>query len=149
VRNPADYIRLSALLLVGILISVLSESLHRSKERLALTVVELQRSDEMLVESERRYRSLFENMSDGFAYCRMVFDQEGHPINFVYIVANAAFAAQTGVQYVEGKKASEVFPGIAEAHPELIEIYGRVSLTGQPERFEIDANSPNHRQPRH
>ena len=138
VRNPADYVRLSALLLVGVLISVLSESLHRSKEQLALSVAELQRSDEMLVESERRYRSLFENMSDGFAYCRMIFDREGHPTDFVYTVANAAFAEQTGVENVEGKKATEVFPGIAEAHPELLEIYGRVSLTGRPERFEIE-----------
>ena len=138
VRSPVDYVRLAALLLVGVLISILSESLHRSKERLALSAVELQRSDDMLVESERRYRSLFENMSDGFAYCRMVFDQHGHPIDFVYIVANAAFAAQTGVENVEGKKATEVFPGIAEAHPDLIEIYGRVSLTGRPERFEIE-----------
>ena len=137
-RHPVDYVRLAALLLVGVLISLLSESLHRSKERIAVSVRERQRSDEMLVESERRYRSLFENMSDGFAYCQMIFDEQGQPIDFVYIGANAAFAAQTGVEDVEGKKASEVFPGIAEAHPELIETYGRVSLTGRPERFEIE-----------
>ena len=136
--NPVDYIRLGALLLIGVMISIFSESLHRSKERLAVSVKELERFDEMLVESERRYRSLFENMSDGFAYCRMIFDQQGHPIDFVYIVANSAFASQTGVKNVEGKKATELFPGIREAHPELIEIYGRVSLTGRPERFEIE-----------
>jgi PAS domain S-box-containing protein len=138
VRHPVDYVRLAALLLVGLLISLLSESLHRSKERVAVSVKERQRSDEMLVESERRYRSLFENMTDGFAYCRMVFDEQGHPIDFVYVVVNAAFGAQTGLENVVGKKATEAIPGFKEAHPELFEIYGRVSLTGRPERFDIE-----------
>jgi len=30
-----------------------------------------------------------------------------------------------------------VIPGFWKDHPELFEIYGRVSLTGRPERFEI------------
>ncbi|HXP82142.1 MAG TPA: PAS domain S-box protein [Verrucomicrobiae bacterium] len=138
VRHPVDFVRLVALLLVGVLISLLSESLHRSKERVAVTVRERRRSDEMLVESERQYRSLFENMSDGFAYCRMVFNEQGHPVDFVYVVVNAAFGAQTGLENVVGKKVTEAIPGIAEAHPELFEIYGRVSLTGRPERFDIE-----------
>jgi PAS domain S-box-containing protein len=137
-RNPVEYVRLTALLLVGILISFLSESLHRSKERLALSVTELQRADEMLVESERRYRSLFENMSDGFAYCRMLFDAKGRPVDFLYIVVNAAFGEQTGLKGVEGRKATELFPKIKETHSELFEIYGRVSQTGKSERFEIE-----------
>jgi PAS domain S-box-containing protein len=137
-NNAVEYVRLSGLPLVGTLISLLSESLHRSKERLALSVTELQRADEMLVESERRYRSLFENMSDGFAYCRMLFDPKGRPLDFVYIVVNAAFAEQTGVKNVEGRKATVLFPKIKETHPELFEIYGRVSQTGKSERFEIE-----------
>src|SRR5208283_670667 len=32
---------------------------------------------------------------------------------------------------------TEVIPGIREANPELFETYGRVSLTGKPERFEM------------
>ena len=38
---------------------------------------------------------------------------------------------------VIGKPATEVFPMIKEAIPELFLIYGRVSLTGTPESFEI------------
>ena len=37
---------------------------------------------------------------------------------------------------VVGKKVSEVIPGLQESDPELLEIYGRVALTGKPERFE-------------
>ena len=38
---------------------------------------------------------------------------------------------------VVGKKVSEVIPGLRESNPEMFEIFGRVALTGNPERFEI------------
>jgi PAS domain S-box-containing protein len=41
------------------------------------------------------------------------------------------------LENVAGKKVTEVIPGIKESHPELFEIYGRVALTGKPEKFEI------------
>ena len=36
------------------------------------------KSEEALQESEERYRGLFENMSEGFAYCKMIFEN-GEP----------------------------------------------------------------------
>ncbi len=83
-------------------------------------------------------RLLFQNMLDGFAYCRMLFDERGRPEDFVYLDVNGAFERLTGLHDVVGKRVSEVIPGIREAHPELLETYGRVVRTGQPERFEID-----------
>jgi len=91
----------------------------------------------LLVESEGRYRSLFEHMLEGFAYCKMLFDDHGRPIDFIYLAVNSAFKKLTGLDNVAGKRVTEVIPGIKESQPELIEIYGRVALTGQPERFEI------------
>lgn len=88
--------------------------------------------------SENRYRSLFENMQDGLAYCKMLFDDNGHPEDFVYLNVNAAFERLTGLKNVVGKKVTEVIPGIKESHPELFDIYGRVALTGKAERFEIE-----------
>jgi hypothetical protein len=35
-----------------------------------------------------------------------------------------------------GKKVAEVIAGIREPDPGLLEIYGRVALTGKPEQFE-------------
>jgi PAS domain S-box-containing protein len=93
-------------------------------------------AEEALKESERRYRSLFENMTNGYAYCRM-FYQDGRPVDFQYINVNKAFEKQTGLTGVEGKLVSEVIPGILESDPELFERYGRVALTGIPESFEM------------
>ncbi len=89
---------------------------------------------------EARYRSLFENMLDGFAYCQMVFVDE-RPEDFIYLEVNSAFERLTGLKDVVGKRVSEVIPGIRESHPELLEAYGRVSLTGERERFELHLES--------
>ena len=89
-----------------------------------------------LRESEELYRSLFENMLNGFAYCRMLFDQ-GHPKDFIYLDVNSAFEKLTGLNDVVGKKVSEVIPGIQQSDPELFETYGRVASTGNPEKFEL------------
>jgi len=88
-----------------------------------------------LRESERRFRSLFEHMLDGYAYCRMLFE-DGRPEDFVYLDINPAFEKLTGLRDVIGKKVSEVIPGVQESNPELFEIYGRVADSGRPERFE-------------
>ena len=89
-----------------------------------------------LQESEELYRSLFKNMLNGFAYCRMLFDQEGKPQDFMYLNVNGAFESLTGLKNVVGRKVSEVIPGIQKSDAGLFEIYGRVALTGKPEKFE-------------
>lgn len=82
------------------------------------------------------YKSFFENSLDGLAYCEMVFDVQGKPVDFVYRVINKNFEAFTGLKDPVGKKVTELVPEIRTSNPELFEIYGRVSLTGKPERFE-------------
>jgi len=92
-------------------------------------------------ESERRYRSLFENMLEGFAHCEMVFDERGRPIDFVYLAVNSTFEKLTGLRNVVGRKFTEIIPEGKDSHRELLERYGRVALTGMPERFEIEVKS--------
>jgi len=94
------------------------------------------RGAEALRESEATYHSLFDNMLNGIAYCRILFEN-GRPRDFVYLSVNHAFETQTGLKNVVGRKVTEVIPGIREADPGLFETYGRVAMTGQPEQFEI------------
>jgi diguanylate cyclase (GGDEF)-like protein/PAS domain S-box-containing protein len=98
-------------------------------------ITEHRRAENAISESERRYRLLFDNMLEGFAYCQMLYEN-GQPQDFIYIDVNAAFERLTGLKDVIGKKASEAIPGIHESNPELFEIYGRVASSGKPERFE-------------
>jgi two-component system CheB/CheR fusion protein len=105
---------------------------------IARDITERKRAEEVLRKSEKRYHSLFENMLEGFAYCKMLYDDLGSSADFVYLDVNSAFERLTGLENVKGKRATELIPGIKESTPELIEIYGRVALTGKPERFEID-----------
>jgi len=100
-----------------------------------VNITENKNAQEQLKVSEDLFRKLFENMLNGFAYCKMLYE-EGHPPDFIYINVNEAFESLTGLKDVKGKKVSEVIPGIQEADPELLERYGRVAVTGKPEVFE-------------
>jgi PAS domain S-box-containing protein len=85
--------------------------------------------------SELRYRSLFENMLDGYAHCRMILE-DGAPADWVYLDVNPAFERLTGLREVVGRKGTEIVPGLREKSRDLLEIYGRVASTGVPERHE-------------
>ena len=90
-----------------------------------------------LRESEARYRSLFDNQINAFCRCRMIFDEQGRPVDFEYLETNRAFETMSGFDEVVGKKVSEIIPGALDAHPEMFAAYGRVATTGIPEKFEL------------
>ena len=83
-------------------------------------------------------RLLFDNMLEGYAYCRMIFDAEGQPEDFIYLDVNRAFGELTGLTDVECRRVTEIIPGIKDSNPEVFTTYADVVRTGVPTRFEVD-----------
>ncbi len=96
------------------------------------------RQEEALAESEAKYHALFYNMVDGAAYHRVVVDENGEPVDYVFLDVNRAFERQTGLKREEviGRRVTDVIPGVRDAKPDFIGIYGRVALTGRVVEFE-------------
>ena len=113
------------------------EELEQRVKELENEALERKPAEEALRESEQRYRSLFENMLNGFAYCQLLY-KDGRPYDFIYLDVNKAFGELTGLQNVVGKRVTKAIPGIKEATPELFDIYAKVAETGSPEQFEIN-----------
>ncbi len=97
-------------------------------------IFERKQTEEALRESEQRYRSLFESMDEGFALCEMIYDLQGKPIDFRYLVVNPAFGKLTGlpVDQLVGRTVKEVIPGIESF---WIESFDSVVQSGRDERF--------------
>jgi PAS domain S-box-containing protein len=86
---------------------------------------------------EARYRTLFESVDEGFCVIEMIFEPEtGRPCDYRFIEANPAFERHTGLVGAVGRTARELVPNLDDF---WFTTYGRVSLTGEPERFESHA----------
>ena len=93
--------------------------------------------DEAIKASEIKYRTLFENMSSGFALHRIVLDDNEKPVDYIFEEINSAFTVHTDLTTeIIGKRVTKVHPGIEKMKPDFIGIYGKVALTGKPAQFE-------------
>ncbi|CAG0944441.1 hypothetical protein ANRL1_01763, partial [Anaerolineae bacterium] len=93
------------------------------------------RAEEALRQSEARYRSLFNSMTEGFALHEIICNDQCLPCDYRFIEVNPAFERFTGLtrEAVLGRTVSEVLP---HNEPYWVEIYGKVALTGEPVHFE-------------
>ncbi len=62
-------------------------------------------AEEALRQGEERLRSLFENMLNGFAYCRMIYEGD-EPVDFIYLDVKRSFKELTGLGEVVGRRAT-------------------------------------------
>lgn len=99
-------------------------------------ITERKLAENLLHESEEEFRGLFSNALNGVAVHQIVLDEKGKPIDYIFLKANASFEAQTGLKVADiiGRRVTEVIPGMDKSP--LIDIYGKVALSGKPIIFE-------------
>ncbi|MBF0258101.1 MAG: transporter substrate-binding domain-containing protein [Desulfamplus sp.] len=109
-----------------------------SNKRLTAEIYLRKAIEESLRKSEKKYRLLFENMMNGFALHEIVVDNQGKPVDYIFLEINSAFEHLTGLKHdnIIGRKVTEVLPGIEHDTSDWIGQYGKVALTGQELRFE-------------
>ncbi|MBN2717599.1 MAG: PAS domain S-box protein [Deltaproteobacteria bacterium] len=104
-------------------------------------VTEQRQAELALKESEQKYRSLFQNMINGFALHEIVLDDRGMPVDYIFLEANESFEKITGLKRnaIIGKKVTDVLPGIEKDPANWIGRYGEVALTGKMIQFDQEA----------
>jgi len=85
-----------------------------------------------------KYRHLFENLPDPFAYHQVVTDKEGDPVDYIFLEVNTAFEEMIGLKRdkVIGEKVTDVLMGTGKSDCGWLDAYGKVILSGKPARFE-------------
>jgi PAS domain S-box-containing protein len=109
--------------------------LSLSNIQLAKEISERKLAEGALKESEEKYRSLFNEMIEGFALHEIICNAKGIPVDYRFLLINPSFEKLTGLRAEEaiGKTVLQVLPG---TEPYWIEAYGKVALTGKPVTFE-------------
>ncbi len=112
---------------------------------IAYDVTEIVKMEEALKKSEARYHFLFENIQEGYICCRLLFDKNNNPIDFVFLEINRAFEKFTGLkkEAVLGKKITAVMPDVLVSNSEFFEILNRISTSGKNEEFKLFFKSLN------
>ncbi|MEK7952269.1 GAF domain-containing protein [Luteolibacter soli] len=100
--------------------------------RQAADLIERRSSEEALQTSERRYRTLFDSIDEGFCTIEVIFNEAGHPIDYRFLQVNPSFVRLTGINDAVGRTMREI---TTDHEPHWFETYGRIVKTGEPERF--------------
>ncbi|MHB8124095.1 MAG: HD domain-containing phosphohydrolase [Desulfitobacteriaceae bacterium] len=84
------------------------------------------------------FKSVINNMPQGFAYHEILCNKDGQPKDYVFLQVNNEFANIIGMdsRNIIGKKASELFLGIREEF-DYLAIYGYIAIKGGNKEFTI------------
>ena len=96
-------------------------------------ITDRKRAEEALAESEHRYRTLFDTMDEGFCVVEFIDGPEGALSDYVHVEANRAYALNSGLEDIVGKRLREVLDEDVDI---WLGLFRDVLLTGDPIRFE-------------
>ncbi len=79
-----------------------------------------------------------ETLPNAFSRHRVVLDDQGNPVDYIFLTVNAAFEAMTGLkrEKILGRRVTEVLPGIEKSEFDWIGVYGKVAQDGTSLNFE-------------
>ena len=101
--------------------------------------------EDALRSSEEKFRNLFNHMSTGVAYYRLVSDDRGEPVDFTFVDVNGAYERMTGRDRrdVVGRKYSDMFPKTDQSWEKTLALVSKVALTGKTARQELRSDYYN------
>lgn len=95
--------------------------------------------EESLRESETKYRSLFENIINAFAYFKVLFDENKQPVDLIFVEVNKIYENITGL-----KRENIISLSISKFMPisniDLLGIYKKLAESGGSTSFEYYSN---------
>jgi PAS domain S-box-containing protein len=115
-------------------LGMLGTRLRHTRRTATLEAESARRAEDALRDNERRLRSLFQNMSEGFALGEALYRPDGTPYDFRFLEVNPAFERQSGLgPEAVGRPMRQVLPHLEQF---WIDTYCGVATKGQPARFE-------------
>jgi PAS domain S-box-containing protein len=102
---------------------------------IGIDVTDRRSAENLLRESEEKFRTLVNQMQPGLALHELITDENGTPVDYRFLDINPNYEKITGLhrELVIGKTVLEVLP---ELEKYWIETYANVVLTGEPVTFE-------------
>src|SRR4030042_4620074 len=92
-----------------------------------------------MIQEKDKYRLLLENLPDGLAYCKIVRDNTGKPVDYIFLEVNPSFEVLTGLprENIIGKKVTEILPLVVKGLKlDLLSVFGQVAATAQSTNFQ-------------
>lgn len=92
-------------------------------------------SEQILQESEEKYRALFNTINEGWSLYEIILDKDNHPCNFKFSEVNPGFERQIGLGKgsLIGQTLTEVIPYF---DAEWLAILSQAALDGEPVSFQ-------------
>ncbi len=85
-----------------------------------------------------QYQSIVRDLPQSFAYHKIITNNHGDAVDYVFLDVNKAFETMTGLNkdHIINKRVTDVFPGFLDSEFDWIKIYGEVALNQQTISFQ-------------
>ncbi|MCS3924939.1 PAS domain S-box protein [Methanosalsum natronophilum] len=83
--------------------------------------------------------SISNRLHEAYSYCRIIYDEQGKPIDYKFLEVNPKFEEMSGLnaEDIIGKRATEVFPNIRDKGSDWVEFYGNIVKNQVEDEFDF------------